>query len=118
MPNQTVGKPQRQIGHGANIDRNDVELIGTVEIDSGAEQAEAGIVDDIFDLDPGRRQRRGNLVTGIGQFEIAGNHDRRRATGGCEFAGQRGQAVGPARHQREPMAFRRENARELRAYSR
>jgi hypothetical protein len=43
------------------------------------ELAEARIVDDEFDLDARRGQRRGNLVAGIGLFEIAGNDERRRA---------------------------------------
>ena len=118
MPDQLIGKPQRQIGQRADIDRDDAELLVAIELDRPAEQTEAGIVDDVFDLDACGGQSCGNLVAGIGLFEIAGNHDRRRAAGGCDFRGQRRQPIGPPRHQRHAMAVASKNARQLGANSR
>ena len=79
MADQLIGEPQRQIGQRADVDGDHAELIGAVQLDGVAEQAEAGIVDDVLDLDAVGGQRRGDLVAGIGLFEIAGNDDRRRA---------------------------------------
>ena len=42
-----------------------VELIGSVALDCPAEQSEARIVDDVFDLDACGGQRLGNPVAGI-----------------------------------------------------
>jgi len=53
-------------------------LFRTVQFDRITEQAKAGVVDDELDLHPFGGQGRGNLVAGIGLFEIAGNHHRRR----------------------------------------
>ena len=94
------------------------ELCRAIELDRLAEQAEARIVDDVFDLDPCGGQGRGNLVAGIGLFEIAGNHDRRGRAAGRDFIRQRRQAIGAPRHQSHAMAVRCENARQLGAYSR
>ena len=88
------------------------------QLGRAAEQAEAGIVDDEFDLETGRGQRRRDPVAGIGLLEIAGNDDRRSAAGGDDFVRQRRQPVGAPRHQRHAMAIRRENARQLRADAR
>ena len=113
-----IGKPQRQIGQRADVDGDDAELLGAIELDRVAEQAEAGIVDDVFDLDAFGGQRRGDLVAGIGLFEIAGNHDRRGAAGGGDFAGQRRQTIRAPRHQRHAMAVGGENARQFGADAR
>ena len=72
--------------------------------DRVAEHAEARIVDDVFDLDAFGGQRRGDLVAGIGLFEIAGNHDRRGAAAGRDFVRQRRQTIGASRHQGHAMA--------------
>ena len=101
MPDQMLGKTQRQIGQRANVDGDDAELLRAVELDRIAEQTEAGIVDDVLDLHAGGGQRRGDFVTGIGLFEIAWNHDRRRAAGGGDFARQRRQTIRAPRHQRQ-----------------
>ena len=77
MPDQLIGKSQRQIGQRADIDGDDAELLVAVELDRIAEQTEARIVDEVLDLDAGGGQRRGDPVAGVGLFEIAGNHDRR-----------------------------------------
>ncbi len=79
---RSFGKPQRQIGHRADVDGDDAELLGAIQFDRVAEQAEARIVDDVFDLDAFGGQGGGNLVAGIGLFEIARNHDRRGAAAG------------------------------------
>ena len=113
-----VGKPQRQIGQRADVDGDDAELLGAVQFDRIAEQTEAGIVDDVLDLDACGGQRRGDLVAGIGLFEIAGNHDRRGAAGAVDFAGQRRQTIRAPRHQRDAMAVGCENARQFGAYAR
>ena len=113
-----IGKPQRQIGQRADVDGDDAELLGAVALDRLAEQAEARIVDDVLDLDAFGGQRRGDLVAGIGLFEIAGNHDRRRAAAGDDFIRQFRQAIRAPRHQRHAMAVRRENARQFGAYAR
>ena len=94
------------------------ELLGTVAVNGPAEHAEARIVDDVVDLDAFGGQDRGNLVTGIGLLEIAGNHDRRRAAAGHDFVSQFRQAIRTSRHQGHAMAVRCENARQLGAYAR
>ena len=103
LPDQLIGKSQRQIGQGTDVDRDDAELLGAVPLDRMAEHAEAGIVDDIFDLDAFGGKRGGNLVAGIGLFEIAGDDDRRAPPPGGDFARQRREAIGAARHQRQAM---------------
>ena len=45
---------------------DDIELVGAVALDRFAEHAEAGIVDEVFDLDAGGGQGVGNLVACIG----------------------------------------------------
>ena len=94
------------------------ELLGAIALDRSAEHTEAGIVDDVFDLDAGGSQGRGNPVAGIGLREIAGNHDRRGAAGGHDFIRQRRQAIRAPRHQRHAMAVGSKNARQLGAYAR
>ena len=89
-----------------------------LDLDRPAEHAEPRIVDDILDIGAGGLERLLDAVTGIGLFEIAGNHDRCRSPGRRELAGQRGQTIGPARHQGDPVAIRRENPGEFRSYSR
>ena len=93
MPDQLIGKPQRQIGQRANVDGNNAELLRAVQSDRVAEQAEASIVDDVLDLHPFGGQRRGDFVTGTGLLEIARNHDRRGAAGYDDFGRQRRQTV-------------------------
>jgi hypothetical protein len=53
---------QRQVGQSPDIDVDDAELFGPVEFDRLAEQAEAGIVDEILDFDVCRAKRRFDLV--------------------------------------------------------
>ena len=118
MPDQLIGKPQRQIRQRADIDRDHAELRGAIELDRMTEQAEAGIVDDVFDLHPCGGQGRGDHVAGIGLFEIARDHDRRGSAAGGDFLRQRRQPIRPPRHQRQTMAVRCENARQFGAYSR
>ncbi len=118
MPDQMPGKTQRQIGQRANVDGDDGELLHAVQLDRIAEQTEAGIVDDVLDLDARGGQRRGDLVAGIGLFEIAWNHNRRRAAGGRDFTRQRRQAIRAPRHQSQAMAVRCENARQFGADAR
>jgi hypothetical protein len=85
MPDQLIGESQRQIGRRANVDGDNAELFRAVQFDRVAEQAKAGIVDDELDLHPFGGQRRGNPVAGIGLFEIAGNHNRRRTAASRDF---------------------------------
>ena len=118
VADQLVGEPQRQIGQGADVDRDHVELIGAIALDRPAEQAEAGIVDDILHFQAGRGQRFGNPVAGIGLHEVAGNDDRSRAARGRDFSRQRLQAIGAPRHQRQTMAVGCKNARQFGAYAR
>ena len=118
MPDQMIGKPQRQIGHRADVDGDHAELLRAIQLDRLAEQAEARIVDDVLDLHPFGGQGRGDLVAGIGLFEVAGDHDRRGAAAGGDFLRQRRQPIRAARHQRHAMAFRCKNARQFGAYSR
>ena len=113
-----VGEPQRQIGQCADVDRDHVELIGAIALDRPAEQAEAGIVDDVLHFEAGRGQSFGNPVAGIGLHEVAGNDDRRRAARSRDFSRQRFQAIGATRHQRQTMAVGCKNARQFGAYSR
>ena len=77
MPDQLIGKPQRQIGHGADVDGDHAKLRRAIELDRMTEQAKACIVDDVFDVHARGGQGRGNLIAGIGLFEIARDHDRR-----------------------------------------
>ena len=118
MPDQVIGKPQRQVGQGADIDGEHAELLGAVQLDRVAEHAEARIVDDELDLHAFGRQGRGDLVAGVGLFEIADNHDRRSAAAGRDFVRQRRQAILASRRQSHAMASRCENARQLGAYAR
>ena len=82
-----------------------------------AEQTEPGIVDDKLDLHPCSGQGGGDLIAGIGLFEIAGDQDRGRTAGNADFGGQRRQAIRAARHQREAMAIGSENAGQFGTYS-
>ena len=93
-------------------------LIGAIALDCPAEQAEAGIVDDVLHFQVGRRQGFGNPVAGIGPHEVAGNDDRSRAARSRDFSRQRFQAIGAALYQRQTMAVGCKNARQFGAYSR
>ena len=117
IADQLIGEPQRQIGQRADVDGDHVELVGAIALDRPAEQAEAGVVDDVLGLHAGRGQSLGNPVAGIGLDEIAGNDDRRFAAGGGDFCRQRRQAIGAPRHQRHAVTIGSENARQLGAYS-
>jgi hypothetical protein len=112
-----IGKPQRQIGQRADVDADHAELLGAVQIDRIAEQTEPGIVDDILDLYASGGEGGGDLVAGLGLFEIAADQDRSRTAGAADFGGQRRQAVRAARHQREAMAVGSENAGQFGTYS-
>ena len=118
MPDQLIGKPQRQIGHGTDVDRDDAKLLRAIQLDRVTEQAKACIVDDVFDLHPRGGQGRSNQLAGIGLFEIAGDHDRLGRAATSDFLRQRRQAVRAPRNQSETMAFRCKNARQFGAYSR
>ena len=113
-----IGKSQRQIGQRADVHGNDAELFGAVDLDRAAELAETRIVDDVLDLDARSGKCCGDLVAGIGLFEIAGNDDRRRAASGDDLARQLLEAIGAPRHQGNPMTVRREYARQFGAYAR
>ncbi len=117
MPDQLIGESQRQIGGSANIDGDNAELFRTVQFDRITEQAKAGIVDDELDLHPFGGQGRGNLVAGIGLFEIAGNHHRRRSAACLDFTRQRRKPFRPSRHQSDAMTVRCENPRQFGPYS-
>ena len=112
-PDQTVGKPQRQVRQGADIDRDDVELLCAIELHRLAEQAEACIVDDELDIDACRLERLLDPVAGIALFEIAGNHDRRSTAGCRDLAGELCQTVRAPRDQRHAMAVRGKYPRKL-----
>jgi hypothetical protein len=46
MALQAVDEGERQVGQSPHIDVDHAELLGAVEVDGAADQAEAGIVDD------------------------------------------------------------------------
>ena len=92
--------------------------MGTIEFDGPAEQAEAGIVDDVFDLDVRRRERGDDLVAGIRLFVIASDHDRQGFSGSGDFIGQYCQPILAPACDRHTMAVRRKDARHFRAYPR
>src|SRR5260370_23511099 len=118
MLDHLIGEPQRQIGHGANVDGDNPELSCAVELKGAAEQAEAGIVDEVLDLYPCGGQGCGNLAGGIGLRESARNYNRRSAAAGCDLACQRRQAIRATRHQSYAMTIRCENAGQFGAYPR
>ena len=97
----------------ADVDGDDVELFGAIHFDRVAEQAEARIVDDEFDLGAFGSQRGRYPIARIGASEIAGNDNRRGAAGAGDFRRQRGQAGGPPRDECDAMAVRCENARQF-----
>ena len=80
MPDHAGRETQRQIGHGPDIDVDNAELFAPVEFDRFAEQAEAGIVDEVLDFDIGRAKCRFDLVGG-GVFELLGNRDAGQESG-------------------------------------
>ena len=109
---------QREIGKSANVDVDDAELLGAIELGRPAEQAEARIVDEILDLGVRRAQRRFDLVAGIPCLQIAGDQDRRLAACGCDFTRQRVEPIRPPRHQRQTMTVRGKDARQFGTYAR
>jgi hypothetical protein len=118
MPDHLVRKPERQIGHGANVYVDDAELGRTIQIGGAAEQAEACIVDEVFDFDPLIRKNGGDPVAGAVLLKIAGNDDRICCAAGSEFISQRLQARGTTRHQRNAMPVHCKYSRQLAAYPR
>ena len=113
-----IGKPQRQVGKRADVDRNDIELIDPIALDRLAEHAESGVVDDVFDLCAGGSQGLGNSAAAVGLRKVAGNDDRCRPAGRRDLTGQRFQAIRTPRHQRHAMTLRCKNTRQLGAYAR
>src|SRR5262249_61468747 len=93
ISDQLAGKSQRQVGQRAHVDVDDAELLGAVEFGRGAEQAEARIVDKVFDLGAGLGQRGSDPVAGIRRLKIAGDQYRRVPAGGGDLARERGQTI-------------------------
>ncbi len=118
MPDHLRREAQRQIGERADVQVDHAQLRVAVHVDGESEHAEAGIVDQIFHFDTGALQRAFDGRAGIGLLEIAGNNDRRRAAGGDDLVRQRGEALGTARHQRQTVFVRGEDANHLGANSR
>ncbi|KIT81856.1 hypothetical protein QT20_00140, partial [Staphylococcus aureus] len=77
VADQLIGEAQRQVGQRADVDIDHVELVGAIACHREAEQAETGIVHQVFDLDPGLGQGLCDPVAGVGLLEVAGNDDRR-----------------------------------------
>ena len=118
MTDQLIGKPQRQIGQRADVDVDNAELGRAVQYDRLAEQAEPGIVDDVFDLHAVFGQHGSYPVAGVALLEIARNHDGRGSAGGADFIRQRPQPIHSSGHQRQAMALCCKNPRQLGAYPR
>ena len=101
---QLIDKPQRQIRQRPDIEIDHRKLVGAIERRYAAKQAEARIVDHIFDLDILRLQRRGDDIAGFGLLQIAGDDDRAgricRGVRGHDLVGEGFETVGAARHQR------------------
>ena len=111
----SVNRSDRSVN--ARMLTDDAELLGAVPTDGLAENAESGIVDEVFDLHPLGGQYGGNLLAGLGLLEVAWNHDWRRAARGCDFTGQRRQPIRAPRRQGHAMTVRGKNACQLGAYS-
>src|SRR3954453_21551440 len=76
VPGELIGKAQRQIRQGPDIDIDDAELLDAVALDCVTKYAEAGIVDEIVELDAFGDECGRDLLAGLRILEIAGDHDR------------------------------------------
>src|ERR1700747_40536 len=99
MSHKAIGKAQAEVGQRVDVDGDDAKLLGPIELDGAAKQAEAGIVDEILDLNACSSECFGDLAAGIGWLEIARDDDRRRTTSSLYLCRQSIQAVGPPRYQ-------------------
>ena len=78
-------------------------MIGAIEIRRSAKQSVPGIVDEVFDLSAFGGKRRSDPIARIGLTEVAGNDNRKRSTRRDDLGRKRIEAVGAARHQRQPV---------------
>ena len=62
MSHKAIGKAQAEIGQRADVDGDDAKLLGTIELDGAAKQAEAGIIDEILDLNTFCSERCGDRL--------------------------------------------------------
>src|SRR5262249_9457187 len=112
---ETVNECQRQFRQNANIDIDDGELLGGLELHRRPHQTEAGIVDDILGLDRERGHLRGDFLRRLVAREIDGQHMRPRLACRCDLIGKVVEPLLTPRHQDQPMAVSRKHPRKFRA---
>ena len=103
MSHQAIGKAQAEVSQRVDVDGDDAKLLGTIELDGAAKQAEAGIVDEILDLNACSSERCGDLAASIGLLEIARDDDWGRTSSSLNFCSQCIEAIGPPRGQGYPI---------------
>ena len=84
---QAVEEREREIGQRAHVEVDHRKLLGAIEAAGGADQAEAGIVDDGVRLEIGGRRARRRFLRGIRAREIRAQNRRPGPAARCNGIG-------------------------------
>jgi hypothetical protein len=77
---ERIDEGQRQLGEEANVEVDHGELLGMIELERLADQAEACIVDDVSRLDRMGGDLGFDRLSGVGSREVDRQHQRARTS--------------------------------------
>ena len=112
MARQAVDKAQRQIGERARVEVDHGELLGAVELGGGADQAEAGVVDDEVRLKASRAKLVGDHGRRVALDEVGRDDLRPRQAARFDRTGQLVELRRAPRHQHQLVPVRRKVMRQ------
>ena len=112
MAREAVDEGERQLGQHPHVEVDHLQLLGAVALGGAADQAEAGIVDDVLRLRAALAKRFADAARGAGLREIVDDDERPRAARARDLVGQCVQAIRAPRHQRQLVAVAREHPRQ------